>query len=50
MKTRESGMPEEFVWTGFFDPSAVFQKLGLGKKGQNYFRKNCPLKRRPSRK
>ena len=29
MKTRESGMPEEGVWAGFFDPPAVLQMLGL---------------------
>lgn len=29
MKTRESGMPEESVWAGFFDPDAVLHALGL---------------------
>jgi hypothetical protein len=29
MKTRESGMPEESMWQGFFDPEAVLGKLGL---------------------
>jgi len=29
MKTRESGMPEESMWQGFFDPEAVLKKLGL---------------------
>jgi hypothetical protein len=29
MKTRESDMPEESVWTGFFSPEEVLQKLGL---------------------
>ena len=29
MKTRESGMPEESMWTEFFDAEAVLRKLGL---------------------
>jgi SAM-dependent methyltransferase len=29
MKTRESGMPDESVWSGFFRPKEVLQKLGL---------------------
>lgn len=29
MKTRESGMPDETMWAGFFDPPAVLGKLGL---------------------
>lgn len=29
MKTRESGMPEEGMWVGFFDPEATLEKLGL---------------------
>lgn len=29
MKIRESGMPEEELWTGFFDPPAVLDALGL---------------------
>jgi SAM-dependent methyltransferase len=29
MKTRESGMPEESTWEGFFDPPAVLRKLQL---------------------
>ena len=29
MKTRESGMPEEEVWEGFFKPEAVLRSLGL---------------------
>ena len=29
MKTRESGMPLEDVWNGFFDPHAILQKLEL---------------------
>jgi len=29
MKTRESGMPEESTWEGFFDPATVLGKLQL---------------------
>jgi ubiquinone/menaquinone biosynthesis C-methylase UbiE len=29
VKARESGMPEESVWAGFFAPEAVLRKLGL---------------------
>jgi len=29
MKTRESGMPPEEMWSGFFDPDTVLKKLGL---------------------
>ena len=29
MKTRESGMPDEEVWEGFFDPPSVLNTLGL---------------------
>ena len=29
MKTRESGMPDESMWQGFFDPPAVLRKLQL---------------------
>lgn len=29
MKTRESGMPPEEMWHGFFDPETVLAKLGL---------------------
>lgn len=29
MKTRESGMPPEEMWQGFFDPIAILTKLGL---------------------
>ncbi len=29
MKTRESGMPGEAMWAGFFDPPLVLAKLGL---------------------
>ncbi len=29
MKVRESGMPEEAMWSGFFDPAHVLEVLGL---------------------
>lgn len=29
MKGRESGMPSQEVWEGFFDPTAVLEKLGV---------------------
>jgi len=29
MKTRESGMPDESMWSGFFSPEAMLAKLGL---------------------
>lgn len=29
MKTRESGMPDEEMWAGFFDPPAVLAAVGL---------------------
>ena len=29
VKTRESGMPEEDVWAGFFDPESILRKLRL---------------------
>ena len=32
MKTRESGMPDESMWAGFFDPPTVLAKLELTKQ------------------
>ena len=29
MKTRQSGMPDESVWAGFFDPALILSTLGL---------------------
>lgn len=29
MKTRESGMPDESTWSGFFSPEQTLAKLGL---------------------
>jgi uridine phosphorylase/SAM-dependent methyltransferase len=33
MKTRDSGMPDESVWSGFFRPEEVLQTLGLQADG-----------------
>ncbi len=33
MKTRESGMPEESLWTTFFTPEEVLRRLGLPTTG-----------------
>ena len=32
MKIRESGMPEEKIWEGFFNPIKILETLGIGKK------------------
>lgn len=29
MKVRDSGMPDEMMWTGFFDPEAILRTFGL---------------------
>src|SRR3989304_405520 len=34
MKIRESGMPEENIWTGFFSPREILHKLGLPTSGE----------------
>ena len=33
MKTRESGMPEESLWAGFFQPEEILRKLGQPSSG-----------------
>ncbi|MDG6243786.1 MAG: class I SAM-dependent methyltransferase [Methanolobus sp.] len=35
MKIRESGMPDEYVWNGFFEPDKILKKLGLNDKITN---------------
>ena len=30
MKVRDSGMPDESMWQGFFDPPTILSKLGFG--------------------
>lgn len=41
MKTRESGMPDEPVWAGFFDPDAVLRLLGLHSACQHVVDVGC---------
>ena len=31
MKVRESGMPDEEVWSDFFEPKKILKKLGIDK-------------------
>lgn len=33
MKTRESGMPNQSVWDGFFSPGQTLAKMGLSQMG-----------------
>jgi len=33
MKVRDSGMPDEQMWQGFFDPPAILSKLGFADAG-----------------
>ncbi len=41
MKVRDSGMPDEEMWTGFFDPARVFTILGLDRDVQNLVEFGC---------
>jgi len=41
MKTRESGMPPEEMWSGFFDPNTVLKKLGLTSTCQDVLEFGC---------
>ena len=41
MKTRESGMPSEEVWQGFFDAEAILKKLGLTSACKNVVDFGC---------
>lgn len=41
MKTRESGMPPEEMWQGFFDPIAILTKLGLDANGGDVLEFGC---------
>jgi len=41
MKTRESGMPDESMWQGFFNPEAALTKLGLTSACQNVVDFGC---------
>ena len=41
MKVRDSGMPDEEMWTGFFDPFKVLEVLGLGRGVQDVVEFGC---------
>lgn len=41
MKVRDSGMPDEEMWTGFFDPAQVLATLGLRCDLQNIVEFGC---------
>ena len=41
MKVRDSGMPDEEMWTGFFDPAMVLTTLGLKCGLQNIVELGC---------
>lgn len=41
MKVRDSGMPEEEMWSGFFDPAIVLAVLGLDCSLQNLVEFGC---------
>ncbi|MBC7962329.1 MAG: class I SAM-dependent methyltransferase [Steroidobacteraceae bacterium] len=41
MKVRDSGMPDEEMWTGFFDPAKVLAVLGLDRGVQDLVEFGC---------
>jgi len=41
MKVRDSGMPEEEMWTGFFDPAKVLAIFGLDRGVENLVEFGC---------
>jgi len=41
MKTRESGMPDEQTWAGFFDPAQILAKLGLSAECKDVVEFGC---------
>ena len=41
MKTRESGMPDESMWAGFFDTPTVLEKLGLTPQAEDVVEFGC---------
>ncbi|MEI7458656.1 MAG: class I SAM-dependent methyltransferase [Pirellula sp.] len=41
MKTRESGMPPEEMWQGFFEPITILTKLGLDANGGDVLEFGC---------
>ena len=41
MKVRDSGMPEEEMWSGFFDPAKVLAIFGLDRGVQDLVELGC---------
>jgi len=41
MKVRDSGMPEEEMWTAFFDPAKVLEVFGLDRGVQDMVEFGC---------
>ncbi len=41
MKVRDSGMPEEATWEGFFEPDSVLRRLGLDREGGDVVEFGC---------
>jgi SAM-dependent methyltransferase len=41
MKVRDSGMPDEDMWIGFFDPAKVLEVLGLDRRIQDLVEFGC---------
>jgi len=41
MKVRDSGMPEEEMWTGFFDPAGILKVFGFDRGVQNLAEFGC---------
>lgn len=41
MKVRDSGMPDEEMWDGFFEPAKVLEILGLGRGVQDLVEFGC---------
>ena len=41
MKVRDSGMPEEEMWAGFFDPAKVLSIFGLDEDTQDLVEFGC---------
>jgi SAM-dependent methyltransferase len=41
MKVRDSGMPDEEMWTGFFDPAKVLEVFGLDRGVQDLVEFGC---------
>lgn len=41
MKVRDSGMPEEEMWSGFFDPEKILRTFGFGRGVKNIVEFGC---------